>query len=531
MLSASLVGAAVMAYIAALFILAAWVENRPAVSARISASPIVYALTLMVYCSDWTFYGCVGNAVTSGFLFFTFYLGPTLAAAAWRPVLGRLIRIKNAHRITSIADLISARYGKSQTLAVLATLGACMGSLPYLAVQFKAINVTMQAVTHPIGFLGAGYDQKVGVIILAAIILFTIGIGLRRLDPTERHPGVMLAMAVQCLVKLGAFLAVGAFVAFFLFNGVGDIFRSAAASPGLWDALSRQAGSVPYSKWAAYLLLSASAFFFLPRQFHVAVVENADERHVRTAIWLAPLYMLLLSAFVYPLAVAGLLRGLPVEKADSFVLLLPMAAGAPYLVLLAFLGGFSAAMGMIITNSMAITTMATNHLLLPLIERVERFGFLRRHLLYCKWGVVALYLSLGHWFASAVGPVYKLVDLGIIAFLAALQAAPAVLGGMFWRKGNRRGAAAGLAGGLLVWFYVMLVPAFVKSGWLPQSLLSEGPFGWWLLRPENLFGVGAFEPVVHGVFWSLAANIGLYVAGSLCCRSDPEEEEEADDFV
>jgi signal transduction histidine kinase len=363
------------------------------------------------------------------------------------------------------------------------------------------------------------------------MVVFTLVLGVRRLDPTERHPGLIMAVAVECLVKLVAFLAAGIFVTYFMFDGFADILKQVSTNlptqvVSLWK--EDQVWSVT---WMTYLVLSMSAIMFLPRQFHVSVVENFNEKHIPTALWMFPVYMLLINIFVFPIAMGGILKGYSPLEADTFVLGLPLHAGHEWLSLLVFIGGASAATGMIMISSITVSTMITNHFLLPLIGWIPGLAFLRRRLLHCRWAAVALVILIGYWFEREVGESYMLVNIGMISFAAAFQFAPAILGGIFWRRGNKVGALLGLGAGFLIWFYTSLLPAFVRSGWIAYNFLDEGLWGIRLLRPEQLFGVSAIDSLSQTVFWSLIFNTGLYVLGSLLFKQSPSEESLAEGFV
>lgn len=536
MFSPLTVAAFLLAYVALLFAAALAVERKSALAGRLVASPLAYSLSLAVYCTSWTFYGSVGKAAQSGLLFLTVYLGPACAAVLWSLVLTRFVRAKNAFHITSIADFISARFGKSQGLAALASIMALIGTTPYVALQLKAIISTFAIITSasPAGATNAAAPSGGGLLAPAVavfMILFTIIFGARRLDPTERHPGMVAAVVVESCIKLFAFLALGVFITYFVNDGFAALFERAAASP--LAAMSALGGSEPasYMVWTSYMILSASAIMFLPRQFHMAVVENSDIRHIRQAMWMLPLYFLLINIFVLPIALDGLLSGLPRSQADAYVLRLPLLHGAPWLALLVFIGGFSAAAGMVMVSTMTLATMAANHLMLPLVHRFESLSFLRQRLLPCRWAAVAGVILLAYAFERQVGESYMLVNIGMISFAAALQFAPAALGAVFWRQANKIGAFLGLGGGFCVWAYAMLLPALVKSGWLPLSLLDIGPFGLTFLRPEALFGLTVLDPLSNAVFWSMFVNIGLFAAGSLLFGQNEEERVAAEEFT
>jgi Na+/proline symporter/nitrogen-specific signal transduction histidine kinase len=518
-------------YMASLLVVARWTDRRADRNESPTANALVYALAPAVYCTAWTYYGSVGAAANSGLLFLTIYLGPTLAITLWWTVLRKLVRIKSVHRITSVADLISARYDHSQAAAALAALVAFVGVTPYVALQFRAIESTFAMIVAPSPQPAEWIDHTRGGVFAVLLVVFTIVLGARRLDPTERHPGMMMALAVECLVKLFGFLAVGIFVTYFMFDGFADILNQIASVFPERGPAWKFPYDVSPIKWMSYLVLSMSAIMFLPRQFHVQVVENLDERHIKTAMWSFPLYLFLINIFTFPVAMGGLLSGLPAHEADTFVLGLPMREGRRLLSLLVFIGGFSAAAGMIMVCSIAMSTMITNHLVMPIVDRAQWLAFLRRHLLACRWVAVAVFVGMGYWCQRLVGHAYMLVNMGIISFAAALQFAPPVLCGLFWRRGNKLGALLGLAAGSLIWFYTMLLPAMIKSDWLSAALLDEGPWGIGFLRPEGLFGVTGLDPVSHTVFWSMFFNLGLYVVGSLSVKKTEQERARAEEFV
>ncbi|MHC1699857.1 MAG: PAS domain S-box protein [Humidesulfovibrio sp.] len=513
-------------YISCLFLLARWAERRAEAGRGVTDNAWVYALSLATYCTSWTYYGSVGKAVGSGLLFLTIYIGPTLCAALWWLLLRKLVRIKSSFHITSIADLLAARYGKSHRIAALATTVAFLGSVPYVALQLKSVISTFSLVAGG----SSPIMNSIGPLMVALMIAYTILLGVRRMDPTDRHPGMVATITVEAVIKLAALVSVGLFAVYGLHTGLADLlsslpperlasFLSLDGAPGPDGANSGSS----YVLWASYLLLAMSAILFLPHQFHLAVVENADERHIRTAAWVFPLYLLVINAFVVPIAVAGISAGLDPARADTYVLGLPALHGQAGLALLVFLGGFSAAMSMVMVSSMTNAVMLTNHVLLPVIERVAALGFLKRRLLQCRWGCVAFLILSSYWFEHAVGESYILVNIGIIAFGAMLQFAPAILGGIFWNGGTRAGALAGLCAGFVLWMHTMLLPALSRSGGLWGGPVRDGLFGLSFLRSEALFGLSSLDPVVHSVFWTLFFNAGLYVLVSLLSRQTSEE--------
>lgn len=519
------------AYMGILFALALWAEKRAGAGSSLVNNPVVYSLSLAVFCSSWTFFGSVGSAANSGILFLSIYLGPTLMIIFWSGILRKMVRLKTRNRITSIADFISARYEKSESLAALVTILALVGTVPYVALQLKAVVSTFTVITAGAGEAGQWVHRHVGPVVVGMMTLFTIMFGVRRLDPTERHEGMVMAVAVESMVKLVAFVAAGIFVAYWMYDGVGDILIKAAQDPTVRELNRQHAASLSFATWASYLVVAGNAILCLPRQFHIAVVENQSERHIRWAMWLFPLYLLIINFFVYPIAQAGLLAGYPISQSDTFVLKLPLDQGNPWLALVVFLGGFSAATSMILISSMTMATMISNHLLLPLVDWIPQLGIIERQLLRARWLAVAVFILMGYWFERLVGDFFPLVDMGMLSFVAVLQLAPALVGGLFWRGGNRRGAILGLLAGFAIWAYTLLLPAFIRAGWFSRDLMEHGPFGLELLRPTNLLGLTGTDPISHALFWSMLLNIGFYVLGSLWVQPSDKSQSQAEAFV
>lgn len=532
-----------LAYLGILFGIAFYGDKRADAGRSIISNPYIYTLSIAVYCTAWTFYGSVGRAANAGVGFLPIYLGPTLMAALWWFVLRKIIRIAKTHRITSIADFIGSRYGKSTALAGLATVIAVIGIMPYISLQLKAVSTSFIVLQHypdlvmpgPSGKFAPWHDTALYVALLLAA--FSILFGTRHIDVTERHEGMVAAIAFESLVKLLAFTAVGIFVTFSVFNGPADLFSKAADSADLKSLMSISGMPGGYTSWFTLTFLSMMAIMFLPRQFQVAVVENVDESHLRKAIWLFPLYLLVINLFVLPLAFGGLLL-FPEGQfdPDTFVLIIPMAEQREALALFVFIGGLSAATGMVIVATIALSTMVCNDLLVPVLVRVRRRAIrevedLSRLLLRIRRGIIVLVLLLGYLYFRLIGESYALVTIGLVSFCAAAQFAPPILLGIYWKGASRRGAMAGLSAGFLVWAYTLLLPGFAKSGWLPVEFVELGLFGIALLRPYELFGLGGMDPISHSVFWSMLVNVGLLVGVSLFTRQSVIEQIQANHFV
>ncbi len=542
MISSSLVIAASFLYVLILFAVAWFGDKRAAEGRSIIASPWVYALSMAVYCTAWTYFGSVGRAANTGLWFLPIYLGPMLAMILAWLVLRKMIRIAKTYRITSIADFIASRYGKSRTLASLVTLITVVGIVPYIALQLKAISSGYAMLTTPLGQPRPEMGLWLGdstLYIALALAGFTIMFGTRHLDTTERHEGMVAAIAFESIVKLVAFLAVGIFVVYGVFNGMGDLFAQALADEKLKPLLLLGQGEYDfaYPQWFALILLAMLSVIFLPRQFQVMVVENVDERHLKRASWVFPLYLLLINIFVLPIAIGGLLFfGQGQADPDYFVLSLPLAHGYEGLALFVFVGGLSAATGMVIVEAIAVSTMVCNDLVMPFLLRTERFGSrasgdLTGLLLMIRRVAILGILLLGYLYFRMAGEAYALVSIGLISFAAVAQFAPAMLGGMYWKVGNRQGALVGLMLGFALWIYTLLLPSLVKSGWIDSGFMHEGLFGLVWLRPEQLFGLEGLDNLTHALFWSLFANISAYVLVSLWTRPEAREASQALLFV
>ncbi|MBS0372027.1 MAG: histidine kinase [Proteobacteria bacterium] len=530
-------------YLLLLFAVAYAGDKRADAGRSIIANPSIYALSLAVYCTTWTYYGSVGRAASSGLGFVPIFLGPTLVVGLWWFVMLKMVRISKTLRITSIADFIASRYGKSQLLGGLVTVIAVLGVIPYIALQLKAVStsfaILMQypAIVMPAKTANLPWLTDTTLYIALIMAAFTILFGTRHLDATERHEGMVAAVAFESLVKLLIFLAVGAYVTFWIFDGFDDLFSRAADYPELERLMTMGASGNSYGSWFAMTLLSMLALMFLPRQFQVGVVENVNENHLRRAIWQFPLYLLLINIFVLPIALGGLMHfaGQDVD-ADTFVLTLPMSFGDGWLALLVFIGGLSAATGMVIVETIALSTMVCNDLVMPFLLRyrwlpLQGEGDLSGFLLGIRRLAIVLILLLGYLYFRFAGEAHALVSIGLISFAAVAQFAPAMLGGMYWRGATRDGALAGLSCGFAVWLYTLLLPSFAKSGWLPADFLHTGLFGIEDLRPQELFGLQGIDPIAHSLYWSLLANIGAYAWVSLRRRPNAVEAGQATLFV
>ncbi len=503
-------------FYASLLFLIAFGADRAALRGRTAwlRSPLVYTLSLSIYCTAWTFYGAVGFAARSGLEFVTIYLGPTLVMIGWWWLLQRMVRLGRAERVTSIADLISSRFGKSNTLAVLVTLIAVIGTTPYIALQLQSVTLSFEVF--------AGWDDPhmphsaryvTALWIAVGLVVFTILFGTRNLDANERHHGVVMAVAIEAIVKLIALLAVGIFVVWGVGDGPSDIIARIDAS----DISDWQ---VPGSRWVGLTFLSAAAFLCLPRMFQVMVVENEDDNHLRTASWAFPAYMLLISLFVLPIAVVGLDVMPEGANPDLYVLTLPLEHGWNRLAFLSFIGGFSSATSMVVVATIALSTMVSNQIVMPIWLRATEgtatmSGDVRFVALLSRRLAIAGVLFLGYLYFRFTGGGTALASIGLVAFTGVAQFLPALIGGIFWRGATRAGALAGLSVGFVVWLYCSFLPSFGTTFILPEHVLTDGLFGFDWLRPLGLFGTHKMDPVIHAFFWSMLLNSMIFIIVSL----------------
>lgn len=514
-------------YVAVLF-LVAFIAERAAARGRGGwlSSPVIYTLSLSIYCTAWTFYGAVGYAARSGMEFVTIYLGPSLVMLAWWWILRRLVRIGQAQRITSIADLISSRYGKSNSLAILVTLMAVVGVTPYIALQLQSVTLSVSAFAEQSGSLSRG---AAGFWVAFGLALFTVLFGTRSLNASERHPGIVIAIAVEAVVKLVALLAVGVFVVWGIAGGPAEMMtRIDQSSLGVWDT--------ERARWAALTFLAAAAFLCLPRTFQVLVVENHDERHLQFASWAFPVYLLLMSLFVVPIAVVGLDLLPEGSNPDLFVLTLPLAEGREGLAVLSFLGGFSSATSMVIVATLALATMVSNHVVMPIWLRITAQGAsvsgdVRNVVIFARRVSIMGVMLLGYLYFRISGEGAALAAIGLISFVGVSQFLPALVGAIFWRGATGKGAVAGLVVGYLIWLYCSFLPSFGQDVVLSAALFSEGPLGIGWLRPHALFGIEGLDPTVHAVVWSLSLNTFFFVAVSLFTFPTPMERLQGAQFV
>src|SRR5690625_2450943 len=512
------------AYAAILFAIAWYGDRRPLYVQQPWLRPVVYSFALAVYCSSWTFYGAVGTAVRSGWGYLPIYVGPLILFVFFWRLIERMALVAQSQNTVSIADFMSRRYGRSQGLASLVALIAVIAGVPYLALQYKAVTLSLNVLTGRELQQGLFGDPALYVAVIMA--LFSILFGTRQVDATEHRPGLMLAVAFESFIKLWALVAVGVF-AFIWANK--NSFSVVAATQEL-------AGTMPMAGFLTQTLLAFTAIVCLPRQFHVAVVECGDVSDIRRARWLFGLYLVIISVMVLPIAVVGqaVFSGQADTAADSYVLALPLSQGQIALALAAYIGGFSAATGMVIVTSVALSTMVSNDLVMPWFLRrgcAHQQGSVSTTVLWVRRIAILVVAAVayGYYFGSRSDTA--LAAYGLMAFVAVAQFAPGLIGGLYWQGASRQGVEAGLWVGFVVWIYTLLLPTLSEASWFSTDWITYGPWGIAELLRYQLFGLKGWVPLTHGTFWSLFLNVLTFLTVSAWRRPSLGELLHAEPFL
>jgi Na+/proline symporter/signal transduction histidine kinase len=513
-------------YIISLFLLAQWGQSESKSAKKIRNSANTYALSLAVFCTSWTFFGNIAVSTEQGLFPVALYLGTTLTFIFMTPLLKKMVLLKNEFHSTSIADFISVRYKRSQGLAALISLLCFIGITPYLTIQLKSVIDSFQVLTTNSQQTLAFIDY-LDVLIVFMMAFFTIIFGVRHIDPTERHPGMMVALAGESILKLFAMLIGTVWVCYILNPGIFSIFEQVANQA----QLNPKVQTISTQQWLSFMLIGALGIITLPRQFHVGIVECSNVKFLDRAKWLFPLYLLLINLFTFPVALTALLSPELLESANLLLLTLPLAEHAPFIAVITFLGGFAAATGMIVISAMTLSTMLTNHILMPVIMQTPQLSGLKRQILPLRWLMVFTVLFLSLFYYRAIGDSQLIVSIGSISFVATAQFAPALIGGLIWRRGNLAGAFSGLIVGASLWFYSSLLPSLIRSGWLDWSILSQDSGFFYWFNPEQLFAIQAINPLTNALVWTLLANIICYVGVSLFTKMSEEEKKISHQFV
>lgn len=524
-------------YLLALFAVASYGDRRRRGAEAVSR-PNIYAMSLAIYCTTWTFFGSVGLAASSGPAFLAIYVGPIMVFVFGFPLVSRMVRLSKEERITSVADFLGARYGKSVAVAAVAAIILVVGTVPYIALQLKAVSTSVVTLISHYSLAGADEFASTGeisILIAVTLAVFTILFGTRHADATEHQDGLMLAVALESVIKIAAFLCVGIYVVFFLFDGLDSLYAAARDNARVAATMAK---GFDAGNFLILTLLSALAFPLLPRQFHVMVVENHSPRELARARWLFPLYLVIINLFVIPIAAAGMIRFGDTVGADDFVLLLPMSQGNDMISVFAFVGGLSAGAAMVVVACVALAIMISNDLVLPLILRRQAsggggaIGDMGQTILNIRRTAIVGLLLLGYAYYRAADNSQALASIGLVSFAAVAQLAPAFLGGLFWGRGNARGAIAGMAAGFAVWAYALLLPTLLDRSQWPQGLWpgATGPFA--LVDVQTaILQAGALTPLAKGVLLSLTINTLAYVFASLSRKPSSSEVAQAAVFI
>ncbi len=518
-------------YVSFLFFIAYWAEKRS--HSKWTNNPYVYSLSLAVYCTAWTYYGSVGVAADSGLSYLPIYLGPIFIIPSWMIILKRVIRISRVNKISSIADFISLRYGNSRFLGALVTLVCVCGILPYISLQLKSISDTFHIVTKTQSTSSIFEDTTTYVCL--ALALFASYYGTRYVDASEKRRGIVTAVALESVLKLVFFLLIGIYVTYFVYDGFGDIYTKASTLDHFKE--KNTIGDLSSGiNWFFLCLVSMFAIFLLPRQFQTAIIENNKENHIRTAIWLFPLYLLLFNIFVFPIAWGGniLFQGKGLNS-DTYSLLIPQFFNNNFLTVLVFLGGFSAAISMIIVSSIALSIMLSNNLLIPYgiigsLQKISQEKNNKRILFSRKIGIFSL-IIISYAIYRVFILDYSLVSIGMVSFVVISQLAPAFFGALFWKRGSKNGAVVGIILGFAICLYTLLVPYAIGITKSSSRFIQEGLWGFDLLKPFELFGLDYLDPIPHAVFWSLLINTLSYLAISVSFKGNYRERNYAEMFV
>lgn len=512
----------IVGYLSLLFAIGIWADRRS--KSKWVHNPWVYALSLAVYCSAWTYYGSVGIAATSGVSFLTTYLGPIIALPLWILVLKRIVVISKQYQVASIADFISLRYGNKRSIGALVTIICVIAVFPYIALQLKAVSETFDILSGSSKSVSVFTDSTFYIAVLLAV--FVALFGTQTTDASRRRSGLIFTVAVESVLKLVFFLIIGVYVTFYLFDGTTDIYNQISALDG-FEKLATFSNIEASINWYFMIALSFFAIFLLPRQFQVSVVENTSVNHLKKASWVFPLYLLLFNVFVIFIAWAGKLLLSGELNSDYYTLYLPLAHGHKFLGLMVFLGGLSSVISMVVVSALALSTMISNNLIIP-------YGFIKalndsnpkrnaQRIKNVRRASIFILIIGAYFFYVNFNIELSLFSIGLIAFVIIAQLAPAFFIGLFWNRGSAIAAKTGIIVGSLVTFYTLVLPFITEVFVEGSSLITNGPAGIALLKPYELFGVDFMPPVTHAFFWSMVFNVMFYLVFSVLQKGDYRE--------
>ncbi len=524
-------------YLFLLFIIAYYSEKIYKSFPGFLNNSYVYTLTLAVYCTSWTYYGSIGRFSSHGIEFIAIYLGPTLVIFTWWFLLRKIVRISEEHSITSLVDFISFRYGKSNIVGIVAAIFCLLGIIPYISLQLKSMSDTIHIMLghEMINNSSIVFDESFYISLFIAV--FSAIFGTRHFGDKRKHPALVGVIAFESIFKLVTFLLAGFFITYFLFNGVSDILYQAANSASVdvqkkyYTLSTIQATASSPSEWMAMLLMSMMAVMFLPRQFHMTVVENMDEKHIAKSMYMFPLYMFLISLFVIPVAFAGIILFEAGGKPDYYFLTIFLEKKELFWAAFVYLGGIAASTGMIIVSSVSLGTVFVNNLLVPFFVKILVKRKIGSVLVHLKRLMIIVIILMGYFYFYFIGSSFSLVSIGLTSFAAVTQLAPIIICGIFFKTVNARGAVAGLIAGFCLWFYTLIIPFMAEAGIISESVISEGLFGIYLLNPLALFGLSGLDMWSHSLFWSLLFNLIFFFGVSIFTDQTELEQETAESCV
>ena len=521
----------ILCYLALLFYIAYWGEKNT--RSKLVQSPYIYALSLAVYCSAWTYYGSVGVAARTGIEFLAIYLGPVIAAPLWIFLLKKITALSKLYNVSSLADFISIRYGNNRSLGALVAIVCAISIIPYIALQLKAVSETFQIITNTSsnsqGFI---FDTTFYIAIILAV--FASFFGTLSLDASRKKNGVILAVTFESILKLTFFVAIGIYVTFYIFDGGNDIIHKVSQKFDIHQ-LSTLADSNAGINWYFMIVLSFLAIFLLPRQFQTSVVEFSNQKQLSKAIWVFPLYLLIFNIFVIFIAWGGLYLFGREVNADYMTLWIPLEFGHDWLAVLVFLGGFSAVISMVVISTLALSTMLSNNLIIP-------YGFLNyfqkksvsqneKNIKRIRRISIFSLIFIAYILYAFVNPEVSLFNIGLVSFLIIAQLAPSFFLGLFWNRGSALASKVSIISGVLVVIYTYFIP-FVSIGIFNNyNFVEQGIFGISALKPQTLFGVQLLSPVNHSLFWSLLVNGFLFVFFSVAFKGNYRERNYGEVFV
>lgn len=523
----------IIVYLSFLFLIAFWAEKNS--KSKWVNNPYVYVLSLAVYCSAWTYYGSVGIASQSGINFLTIYLGPVISLPLWILVMRKIIRISKQHKISSIADFISLRYGNDRFLGAIVAIICVFAIVPYISLQLKAISETFEIITDDTGNKSTNILDDYTFYIAVLLAVFVAFFGTQATDASRRRKGIITTVAVESILKLVFFLIIGIYVTYFLFDGTSDIYQKASQLNNFKEITSFN-GIESGFNWLFMISLSFFAIFLLPRQFHVSVVENDREQYLKKAIWLFPLYLLLFNVFVIFIAWAGNLSIPGHENHDYYTLHLPLQNNNLILAMVVFLGGFSAVISMVVVSTLALSTMVSNNLVIP-------YGFLDKfikgnpeknanYIKNIRRVSIFFLIIMAYFFYINFSYELSLFSIGLISFVVIAQLAPSFFIGLFWNRGSAKAAKISMILGVLVVVYTLISPLLVNVLSDDNNLFIEkGLFEIELLKPYALFGIDFLSPEAHSFFWSIFLNTLSFLIISLLSKGNYRERNYAEMFV